>query len=51
MTKDEVAKIIEEIPNDLDVDDFLVELAKRAIESQCCNHDCNEGRDCPRNKK
>ena len=47
MTKDEVAKLIEQIPKELDVDDFLVALANKAIETKCCNHDCAEGRDCP----
>lgn len=47
MTKDEVAKLIEQIPQGLDADDFLVVLANKAIETKCCNHDCAEGRDCP----
>ena len=51
MTKDEVAKLIEQIPKELDVDDFLVALATMARDTKCCNHDCNEGRDCPRRKQ
>ena len=46
MTKEEVAKLIEQIPQELDVDDFLVALATMARDTKCCNHDCNEGRDC-----
>lgn len=31
MTKDEVAKIVEGMPDGMDVDDYLVELVNRAI--------------------
>ena len=50
MTKEELAKLIGEIPQGMDVDDFLLELVNRAIkEKKCppCHHDCSEGRDCP----
>jgi hypothetical protein len=39
---DEIEKMLEE----------LLELRKQVKEKNtCCNHDCNEGRDCPERKK
>lgn len=38
MTKDEVAQIVQEMPDGMDVDDYLVELVNRAIaiEREAC---------------
>lgn len=50
MTKEELAKLIGDIPQGMDADDFLLELVNRAIkEKTCppCHHDCAEGRYCP----
>lgn len=44
MTKDQVAEIIAGIPQGLDQDDFLVELANRAarIERDACEQICED---------
>lgn len=50
MTKEEIAKLVGEIPKGMDANDFLVELVNRALKSRTCppcHHDCMEGRDCP----
>jgi hypothetical protein len=51
MNKEEVAKLIESIPQGLDQDDFLVALATKAkeqgMERFCCDDLCEQGRDCP----
>lgn len=51
MTKEEIAKLIEQIPQGMNADDFLVRLVNDALKT-CppCTHDCYEGRFCPRNK-